>query len=106
MVAMRSCEHLLICNNNTSVVLLVMVTFFRGLLVIQQNCHFIYETGGTWPDGELFLVRVGERPKAPLLGKGCISCAHRYSIGVRSKTPMLGRSKGLLGNIRLSPSNG
>ena len=40
-----------------------------------QNYHFIYEKGGASQDGEsCFLVRVGERPKASLLGKGCMSC--------------------------------
>ena len=36
--------------------------------------------GGSSQDGEsCFLVRVGERPKALLLGKGCMSCARGRS---------------------------
>ena len=50
---------------------------------------------------ELFLVCVSERSKAPLLGKGYMSCAH-----VRPKTTLLGRSEALLGSTRFSPSNG
>ena len=48
-----------------------------------------------------FLVRVGQWPKAPLLGKGCMSCARgrsRYGAVVRPKTPLLGRSEALLGS--------
>ena len=57
---------------------------------------------------ELFLVRVGERPKALLLGKGCMSCAWMFLVqgGVRPNTSLLGRSEALLGSTRLSPSNG
>ena len=46
-----------------------------------QNYHFIYEKDGVLQDGEsCFLVCVGKRPKAPLLGKGYMSCTSGHSI--------------------------
>ena len=57
-------------------------------------------------DGELFLVRVGERPNTPLHELHELH-ARTFWVrgGVRPKTPLLGRSEALLGNTRLSPSN-
>ena len=47
-----------------------------------QNHHFIHKNGGASQDREscfLVCVAIGERSKALLLGKGCMSCACGHS---------------------------
>ena len=73
-VAMRSCGHQSVCKNNTSLVLSVMMTF----MVIKKLPLYIRK-GWCRMERRSCLVRVDEWPKAPLLGKDCMSCARGCS---------------------------